>query len=141
MPLPRLWGFLIKIRKTKLVDNVSRLRGKISTRAMAQWHWLERRPCSLHITLEIGWVSFFALWLDFGLSSDIFFFIFHQIFLKNLLQAMQVLEKIAFGWVGFWPHPTLYNLFLAVIDLKPWRHKYFLLFEIWRSFFLKYSAN
>ena len=40
---------------------------------------------SLHITLEIGWVSFFALWLGFGLSSDIFFSFFSQMFLKNLL--------------------------------------------------------
>ena len=54
---------------------------------------------SLHITLEIGWVSFFALWLGFGLSSDIFFFIFQSNVSKKstyLLQAIQVLEKIAF---------------------------------------------
>ena len=58
MPLPRLWGFLIKIRKTKLVDNVSRLRGKISTRAMAQWHWLERRPW----LFQIIFLQFLRVW-------------------------------------------------------------------------------
>ena len=57
-------AFWSTIRKMRLFFNVWRLRGKISTRAMTRWHWLERRPWLLIIHFQKNhWIIYFLAYL------------------------------------------------------------------------------